>query len=56
MSAPSRGGQWGARLGRPDDAEQEMMAMTDDDVFGWRRELEAVQALLERLECTAGVG
>jgi hypothetical protein len=33
-----------------------MMTMTDDDVFGWRRELEAVEALLERLESAAGVG
>jgi hypothetical protein len=33
-----------------------MMAMTDDDVFGWRRELEAVEALLKRLESAAGVG
>jgi hypothetical protein len=35
---------------------QEIMAMTDDDVFGWRRELEAVEALLKRLESAAGVG
>ena len=33
-----------------------MMAMTDDDVFGWRRELEAVEALLKRLESAAGEG
>jgi hypothetical protein len=36
--------------------QQEMMAMTDDDVLGWSRELEAVETLLERLESAAGVG
>ncbi len=36
--------------------QQEMMAMTDDDVLGWSRELEAVETLLERLEAAAGVG
>lgn len=36
--------------------QQEMMAMTDDDVLGWSRELEAVEALLERLQSAAGVG
>ena len=36
--------------------QQEMMALTDDDVLGWSRELEAVEALLERLESAAGVG
>jgi hypothetical protein len=30
--------------------QQEMMAMTHDDVLGWRRELEAIEALLERLD------
>ena len=29
---------------------QEMMAMTHDDVLGWRTELEAIEALLERLD------
>jgi len=28
--------------------QRDTMAMTDDDVFGWRRELEAIEALLER--------
>jgi len=27
-----------------------MMAMTHDDVLGWRRELEAIEALLELLD------
>jgi len=31
-------------------AQRDMMAMTHDDVFGWRRELEAIEALLERLD------
>ena len=31
-------------------ARRDTMAMTDDDVFGWRRELEAIEALLERLD------
>ena len=30
--------------------QQEMMAMTHDDVLGWRSELEAIDALLERLD------
>ena len=30
-------------------APQDMMAMTHDDVLGWHRELEAIEALLERL-------
>jgi hypothetical protein len=35
--------------------QRDTMAMTDDDVFGWRRELDAIDALLERLE-SAGRG
>lgn len=31
-------------------AQQDVMAMTHDDVLGWRRELEAIEALLERLD------
>jgi hypothetical protein len=30
--------------------QPEMIAMTHDEVLGWRRELEAVEALLERLD------
>ena len=30
--------------------QQELTAMTHDDVLGWRTELEAIDALLERLE------
>jgi hypothetical protein len=36
--------------------QHEMIAMTHDEVLGWRRELEAVDALLERLESSGGVG
>jgi hypothetical protein len=36
--------------------QHEMIAMTHDEVLGWRRELEAVEALLERLDSSGGVG
>jgi hypothetical protein len=36
--------------------QQEMIAMTHDEVLGWRRELEAIEALLERLDSAGGVG
>ena len=35
--------------------QQEMMAMTHDDVLGWRRELKAIEALLERLDSAGRV-
>ena len=31
-------------------AQQDMMAMTHDDVLGWHRELVAIEALLQRLD------
>ena len=31
-------------------AQQDMMAMTHDDVLGWHRELKAIEALLELLD------
>ena len=44
--------EWNASNGR---TQQDMMAMTHDDVLGWRRELEAIEALLELLD-SAGKG
>jgi hypothetical protein len=36
--------------------QPEMIDMTHDDLLGWRTELEAIDALLERLDSAGGVG
>lgn len=41
-------------LDRP--TQPEMIAITNGEVFGWRRELQAIEALLERLDPGGGVG
>jgi hypothetical protein len=41
---------WGGRT------QPEMIDMTHDDVLGWRTELTAIDALLERLDSAGGVG
>jgi hypothetical protein len=36
--------------------QPEMIDMTHDELLGWRTELEAIDALLERLDSAGGVG
>ncbi len=36
--------------------QPEMIAMTRDEVLGWRKELNAIDVLLERIDCAGALG
>jgi hypothetical protein len=42
--------------GLGDRTQSEMLAVTHDDVLRWRREVETIDGLLERLDCAGRVG
>jgi hypothetical protein len=42
--------------GLGDRTQSEMLAVTHDEVLRWRREVETIDGLLERLDCAGRVG